>query len=168
MSVNTLYLATASFSTAALICDSEHKHDNFLDSLETALERQDAAKAIDRKRQVHDLLTNANKLLEIYKAADDGVVAAFGGQSSLEDLQRKHEADAQRVKGVLQVGKRICAGELETVEQRGRAKEGIERDEVLEQAAGTFGAPQKGGNEDVERTLGCVERGVKRMLKGTE
>lgn len=154
-----------------LIRDRDEMHDNFLSSLDTALAGEGAAKkSIDRKRQVRDLLSNADDLLAIYKSANDGIGAAFGGEQSLQAMRKTHEADVQKVKDVLLVGKRICAGELEAVEQQARARELMGRKEVFEQAAGIFGGGPKmnGGDEGVERTLGDMERGVRRMVRGLE
>ena len=74
----------------------------------------------------------------------------------------------QKVKDVMLAGKRICAGELEAVEQQARAGELAESREVYEQAAGIFGGPVKACDEGMERTLVCVEKGARRMVKGME
>jgi len=145
-------------------------HTNFLPSLESALDTGDTANWVDRNKQVQTLLTNASTLLKVYHRADGKITTTFSGQDSLEAMQKNHQADLDRVKDVMLVGKRLCAGELEGAEQQARARELMGRKEVFEQAAGIFGGPGKkgAGDEGVDKTLEYVERGVRRMVKGME
>lgn len=115
------------------------------------------------------MLANSAMLLKLYRFADDKIETAFGGQDPLEAMQKCHAADVAKLKDVLLAGKRLCVGELEGVEQRARAKESMGKEEVYEQAEGIFGrGVEERDGEGAEKTLMCVERGVKRMVKGME
>ena len=143
-------------------------HRNFLPGLARALGGNDDADGTDRQRQVHDLLTNAETVLKLYHWADDRISATFNPRDSPASLQQNHEADIQKVKDVMLIGKRLCAGELESIEHQARAKELMGRKEAFEQAAGIFSGPKEDSDGSVDRTLECVERGVRRIVKGME
>lgn len=150
-----------------LMSDRDEMHTGFLTSLEAALGAQDASKEITSRHQAQTLLTNASAMLKLYHSANAKITTAFQ-DDALAAIQTNHEADVQTVKDVLAAGKRICAGELEGVEQQARAKELMGKSEVAEQAKGIFGQPRRVEGEGVERTLEFVERGVRRMVRGME
>lgn len=146
----------------------DQKHNTFLPALEAGLSAASGATESDRKRQVQGLLANADTMLELYRRADSKITHAFGGEGSVTTIEKNFKADAQTVKDVLAVGKRICDGELESVEQQARARELLGKKEAIEQAKGIFGQPKQAEGQGVGRTLEYVERGVRRMVKGLE
>lgn len=113
---------------------------------------------------MHALLTATDALSQLNRKANHAIASSSSAATGPAAYLQARAEDQERVKQILAAGKRVFEGEIEGIRRLAG------RDEAAGQAIALFGegGERVEGNAGVERTVECLERGVKRMTRGLE